>query len=234
MRLQTPAVLIASFVLLAAPVAHAIPFCEKFPDSPICNPEDPDPCEVDPASCEPDPCELDPGSCEPDPCELDPASCEPDPCELDPASCEPEPEPEDYSHAADFVGSYLVKSEGVKRSVPEEPELLFNQERFVLIFDKDAAFEGTLVPKGKKGKKFQLIFDDAAAEAFAQFVAEEMGVAAGRPAEPTVGETSKLVFVLRDDQTAVLRVKSQVVESDGDEIVFKMKVSGTVAPVVKG
>jgi hypothetical protein len=222
MRFHPAALVLVSLILAAAPAARAIPFCEKFPESPICNPDpDPDPCELDPASCEPEP--------EPDPCELDPASCEPDP--------EPEPEPEqvDYTDGADFAGSYLVKGkEGKARFREEEPSVLFNVDHFLLIFDKTLAFEGTLVPKGKKGTKFEMILGDASAEAFAQFVAEQMGVVAGRPAQTAIGQSSKMIFVLRGDQTALLKIKSAVVESDGDEIVFKLKMEGPVAPLVKG
>ena len=224
MRLQPLAVLAASLVLLAAPVARALPDCEKFPDLPICNPDpDPDPCELDPSSCEPEP--------EPDPCELDPASCEPEP-EPEP---EPQPEPIDYEQGADFEGSFLVKGEGLKQRFTEQTlEVLFNADHFLLIFDKDAAFAGTLVPKGKQGSKFEMILDDASAEEFAGFVAKQMGILAGRPPQTAVGQSSKMIFVLRDDSTALLKIKSSVVESDGDEIVFKLKLAGPVAELVKG
>jgi hypothetical protein len=241
MRLQPAALVLAALVLAAAPAARAIPNCDEFPDLPICNPDpDPDPCEIDPASCEPDPCELDPASCEPDPCEADPASCEPDPCASDPASCEPEPEPEpepvDYTHSADFEGSYLVKGEGKKtRFAEQKPEVLFDEDHFLLIFDKTQAYAGSLVPKGKKGTKFEMLFDSgASADGFAQFVAEQMGFVAGRPPQTAVGQSTKMVFVLRADQTALLKIKSSVVESDGDEIVFKLKMTGVVAPLVEG
>jgi hypothetical protein len=224
MRIQPLAILAASLVLLTAPVARAIPDCEKFPDLPICNPDpDPDPCEIDPASCEPDP--------EPDPCELDPASCEPDP-EPEP---EPEPEPVDYTHNADFAGSYVVKGEGKKlKFIDEQPGVSFNADHFVLVFDKDAAFAGTLVPKGKKGEKFEMIFDDASAGGFAQFVADHMEIVAGRPPQTAVGQSTKMIFVVREDGTALLKIKSSVVESDGDEVVFKLKLAGTVSELVEG
>lgn len=112
--------------------------------------------------------------------------------------------------------------------------MFFNEQRFVLVFDKTQAFEGTLVPKGRKGTKFDLVFDAASADAFAQFVADQMALFAGRAAETAVGQSSKLVFVLRDDQTARLRIKSSVVEADGDEIVFKSKAAGPVAPLAEG
>jgi hypothetical protein len=221
MRLPPVAVLAAALVLFTAPIARALPDCEEHPELPICNPDpDPDPCELDPASCEPEP--------EPDPCELDPASCEPTP------EPEPEPEPIDYPLVARLEGTYLVKGEGLKRSFPKEPSFYFNADHFDLSFGKAGGFEGTLVPKGKQGKKFELILDAASATEFAAFVAEQMGIVAGREPQAAVGQSAKMIFVLRDDETALLKIKASVVESDGDEIVFKLKMTGPVVKPVKG
>jgi hypothetical protein len=211
--------------------ARAIPFCEAFPESPICNPEEPpiDPCELDPASCEPDPCELDPASCEPDPCELDPGSCEPDPCEADPASCEPLPEQETYTQVIKLKGSSVLKGEGFKERAEADATFDFNSSDFLLVFNKDAVFKGGLSPKGKKGKKFQLFLDDESRVAFAIYVGELAGIASGRAAIHTLGESSKFILQLRENGTGVLKIKSQVLDrSDDSEIVFKLNASGLV------
>lgn len=216
--------LFASLILFAAAAAQAIPDCELNPDAPICNPDpdpDPDPCEIDPASCEPDP----------DPCEVDPASCEPDPDPAPQPDPEPDPLPEQeiYTHGAKLAGSVLVKRAGQKERTSSEFYFLMNEDHFALLFDRDG-IRGALAPKGKKGKKFQLFLDDASVDLFAEFVMEQAGL---DPAAANVlGETSKLVLTLRDDQTALLKIKSQLLTEGAGEMVFKARLAGAIAPVV--
>jgi hypothetical protein len=239
MRIPSVLALAASFVLLAGSAAQAKPFCEKFPEAPICNGEDPvDPCEIDPASCEPDPCELDPASCEPepDPCELDPASCpdpEPDPCEVDPASCEPQPEPEQFSHVANLEGTLSAKGKGVKRKVRGEYSVFLNEARFSMS-TKTVELDGTLVPMNEKGTKFQLFLDSELTDNLATFLIEEVLVeevpveARSRAAEALRGQSTKLVLKLRRDGSAVLRIQSDVLLHGTDAIHFKANLAGPV------
>ena len=102
----------------------------------------------------------------------------------------------------------------VKQKFAGEPSVLFNADQFVLVFDKLQAYTGTLVPKGKKGTKFEMIFDDGSDDGFAQFVSEYMGIVAGRPAQTTMGQSAKMIFVKRANGTALLKIKASVVESD--------------------
>jgi hypothetical protein len=238
---HTLTALIAGLLILAAPQARAIPFCEEFPEAPICNPDPEDPCELDPASCEPDPCELDPASCEPDPCELDPASCEPDPCELDPASCEPDPceldpascEPEALDQWADLAGTGVVKADGSRERAEASMDLYFGTESFMLVPESCVFLTGALLPKGTKGNKFQLFLDDASRSTYASFVAERAaGLRRLAPAH-VLGESSKLILKLRHDGSAVLRIKSQVLLFGVDEVVFKANLSGPVLQTVE-
>jgi hypothetical protein len=219
--------LLAGFLLVCAAGARAIPFCDRFPDSPICDHDDPpEPCELDPGSCEPDPCELDPGSCEPDPCEVDPGSCEPDPCELDPASCEPEPEP--LEQWAGLAGTGVVKGEGFRERSEPSMDLYFGAEAFMLVPRSCTFLTGNLVPKGTKGSKFQLFLDDPSKSAYTSFVAELAAAARGRVAAHVLGENTKLILKLRHDGSAVLKIKSQVLLQGVDEVVFKANLSGPV------
>jgi hypothetical protein len=248
MRLQHALSAAALFAFLAAAPALALPptdFCERNPDSPLCqiddppidpceiNPdlcEPPDPCELDPASCEPDPCELDPASCEPDPCEVDPASCEPDPCELDPASCEPEPEPEPEptGESAELTGSARVKGEGFKETVPLAFDLFLDGTTFVLSRDSGCSiYQGQLAPKGKKGQKFQLFLDEPSSDAFTALVAIHAGQARGTALGAPLGESTRLVLKRGDDGSASLKLKSEVLFEEG-EVLFKGKLSGVL------
>ena len=233
----------AFFALLAAPSGALPPidFCEKNPESPLCNPEEPpidpcdvnpelceppDPCELDPASCEPpDPCELDPASCEPpDPCEVDPASCEPDPCELDPASCEPEPEPPAIGN---LTGSARVKGRGFKETVDVVLDLVVDGTSFTILNGCDI-YQGQLAPKGKKGQKFKLFLDDASSDAYTQYVAQQASAARGAGIGAPLGESSRLVLKRGDDGSASLKLKSEVLFESG-EVTFKAHLNGVLA-----
>ena len=229
MRRHSLTALIAGLLILAAPQARAIPFCEAFPEAPICDSEEP------PEEPPVDPCELDPGSCEPDPCELDPGSCEPDPCELDPASCEPvpEPEPEVLDHSADLSGTGVVKADGSRERAEASMDLYFGTESFMLVPQSCVFLTGALLPKGTKGNKFQLFLDDASRSAYASFVAERAaGLRRLAPAH-VLDESSKLILKLRHDGSAVLRIKSQVLLFGVDEVVFKANLSGPVLEVLE-
>jgi hypothetical protein len=210
MRMRASYGLLATLVLLVAPGAGAIAFCEKFPDAPICQIDDPpDPCEVDPASCEPEP--------------------EPEP-ESEP---EPQPEPPVFSDRANLTGSALVKGEGFKDRSDYSMSIVFNGEAFVLRNVCDAMI-GVLVPKGKKGNKFQLFFDDVSKTTFAEFVfAEARRVATGgaRRKLAVLAESSTFLLKLREDGTAALKIKSQVVPAPETEVLFKGNLTGSVEPL---
>jgi hypothetical protein len=219
----------ASFVLLAGSAAQAKPFCEKFPEAPICNGEDPtDPCEIDPGSCEPDP------EPEPDPCEVDPAACpepEPDPCEVDPASCEPEPQQETFSHVAHLEGKLSAKGKELKRKVRGEYSMFLNEARFSMS-TKSVELDGTLVPMNEKGTKFQLFLDSELTDNLADFLIEEVLVeevpVEARAAEALRGQSTKLVLKLRRDGSAVLRIQNDVLLNGTDAIHFKANLAGPV------
>jgi len=241
MRLHSALAFAAFVVHFSASQALAIPpedFCEETPTSPLCEPLDPceenpelcepiDPCELDPASCEPiDPCELDPASCEPvDPCELDPGSCEPtDPCEIDPASCEPEP-----ANHGSLSGTARVRGSGFSQSLDLGAELYFDDATFSLMETGGCTiFTGNLAPKGKKGNKLQLFLDDASADAYTAFVAQSAAAASGRATGSPLGESAKLILKLKQDGTASLRIKSEVLFDTAGEVAFKARLSGPV------
>jgi hypothetical protein len=211
--------------------AQARPFCDRFPDAPICNPGDPDPCEIDPASCEPDPCELDPASCEPDPCEVDPASCpEPDPCEVDPASCEPEPD--EFSHVARLEGTMAAKGKGLKNRTRAEYSLDLGDVRFQMA-NKSFSLEGTLVPLNDKGTKFELVLDAALGDPFATFVIEEALPDGMALPEEGQTQTLKMILKLRRDGSAALRIRGSVLLKGTDAITFKARFAGPVEIPVK-
>lgn len=240
MRCHPALVAAALLALLAGAPARALPpidFCETNPSSPLCNPDDPpidptDPCEENPQLCEPpDPCVADPASCEPpDPCELDPAACEPaDPCVADPASCEPEPEPEPPASFAALTGSGRVKGRGFKAKVDLALDLSVDGQLFALLESGGCgdAFQGQLVPKGKKGKKLQLFLDERSGDAFAALVAAQAGEARGASVGAPLGDSTRLVLKRGDDGSVSLKVKSEVLFEDG-EVVLKASLAGVL------
>lgn len=228
-----------AFLVLGASQARALPpidFCDENPNSPLCDPGDPDPCVEHPDLCV-DPCESDPTSCEPvDPCEIDPASCEPvDPCEVDPASCEPEPEPEVATHGS-LDGSARVKGDGFHQALELGAELYFDDATFSLMERGGCTlFTGSLAPKGKQGNKLQLFLDDASSDAYAAFVAQTAAAASGRSTGSPLGESAKLILKLKDDGTALLKIKSETLFDSAGEVAFKARLTGpvTTGPVPK-
>jgi hypothetical protein len=195
--------------------------CLRFPE--LCGPPDvpPDPCIESPELCEPiDPCVLDPQLCDPiDPCELVPALCEEPPVAEDPGSAPPEQEVFDHS----LAGNARVKAGDSKTSEPYT--LLLSFDTTALTFSAmdggGTLYTGHLAPKGKKGVKFSLFFDDASGDAFAADVAGRGAAASGRSAGSVVGKTAKLTLKLADDGSVSLKIKSEVLDSGTGEVVFK-------------
>lgn len=217
MRLSFVLASSAYVLLFVGTQASALPpvdFCELNPTSPLCIGEEP---PIDP----PDPCVENPQLCEPPP----------DPCKLDPASCEPEPEPEppaDGSSAA-LEGTFVLKGNGFKGSFEADVALSFDETTFSLVlFSGAPIMTGNLVPKGKKGNKFQLFLDDASADWLATVVAHEAALASGRETGNPLGETSKLILKRNADGTATLKIKSHVLVDSVGEAVFKANLTGPV------
>jgi hypothetical protein len=218
------ALVVASFFTTAS--AHALPGFD-FGDL--------DPCSIVPLLCEPiDPCELAPELCEPpDPCEVDPGSCDPvDPCELAPQLCEEEPpvlEPaEEFPFAAILTGTAKVKGEGFKTEQSYQFAIVFSDTAFSA-FDDQASYAGGLVAKGTTGAKFQIYLDAASSDAFTAQVAGRAAAASGRSAGPVLGDSTKLILRRREDGTASLKIKSEVLVSGLGEVVFKANVTGLVS-----
>jgi hypothetical protein len=197
-----------------------------------------DPCDIVPLLCEPiDPCELAPELCEPpDPCETNPLLCNPiDVCELAPQLCEGEPpvlepeEPEEvFPFASILTGTAKVKGDGFKTEQNYQFAIVFSDTAFTA-FDDQASYAGSLVAKGTSGAKFQIYLDTGSSDAFTEQVAGRAAAATGRAAGPVLGDSTKLILRRREDGTASLKIKSEVLVSGLGEVVFKANVTGPVS-----
>jgi hypothetical protein len=210
MRLPFVLVTAACALIFVGSEAGAKPFCEKFPEAPICDPTDPDPCDVDPSAC-------------PEP--------EPDPCEADPAACEPEPV--DFSHLAELRGPLVVKGKGLRNRERGEYGMLLNEERFSMA-TKSWSLDGTLSPLNDAGTKFQLFLDSGFDDAFATFVFTEVLPEGTALPEEVRSESLRMILKLRPDGTAVLRIQGDLLLKGTDAIHFKANLSGPVGIALKG
>jgi|GEM_PF-5494452 len=218
--------------------------CSLAPE--LCDPIDP--CETNPLLCDPvDPCALNPELCEPpDPCEENPKLCEPDPCDVSPllcnvcefapVLCEDDPpvldpgDPEDpeFPFATDLEGSAKVKGAGFRQTRPFGFQVSFGDGAFSAVDDSGKVYTGLVATRGKSGVKLQLFLDDASREALWARIVVFAENASGRSAGPAVGEGAKLLLKLREDGSASLRVKSEILIDGIGPVVFKASASGLV------
>lgn len=228
--------LAASLLLsLGALSALAIPpddFCEENPDSPLCGPVDPDGefCDNFPNSpfCEDPPVDPDP---DPpiDPCDLVPTApgCSEEPPVVEDPPAEP-PAPS-FSHELD--GSARVKGNGFKASEAYSLQMNFDTSALTfLAMDADGTlYSGNLVPKGTKGTKFRVFLDEGSGDALSADVAARAGTASGRAPGAVLGDTSKLTLKILEDDSVLLKVKSEVLVDGIGEVVFKARLTGAPA-----
>jgi len=92
-------------------------------------------------------------------------------------------------------------------------------------------YSGNLVPKGKKGNKFRLFLDDGSSDALSADVAERAGTASGRAPGAVLGESAKLTLKILEDDSLLLKVKTEVLVDGIGEVVFKARLTG--APPVQ-
>jgi hypothetical protein len=195
--------------LFVASQVSALPganFCELNPESPICGGELP---PIDPGDPPPPP----------GPCAIDPSLCPPieDLPVLEPA------EPEEALPTVDFEGAFRFKGPGFLRSGETSVTLAHDEDTFSLKLGcVDAT--GTVVQKGRAGKKHELFLDDASLEALADEFAFSARFFAGRGGEP-LGQTAKLVLKENEDGSFSLKIKLQVVVEDLGEVVYKANLS---------
>lgn len=190
--------------------------CFRFPE--LCGPPDvpPNPCIENPDLCQPEP---------PDPCVISPISCEDPPVGEDPPIAEDPgdetPEQETFAHS--LAGTARVKGDGFKASEPYTLLLNFDTaaRTFSAMDGNGTLYVGNLAPKGKKGVKFSLFFDEASGDEFAADVAGRGAAASGRAAGSVLGDSAKLTLKLNEDGSASLKIKSEVLVSGVGEVVFK-------------
>jgi hypothetical protein len=224
MRCRVVAFLIAfassalpGFPALALP---AIDFCDKNPDSPLCNPADPDPDPVDPCEVDPASCPVDPQP-EPDPCEADPASCEPEP--------EPEPEPDDDPFFGTLDGSLRVNVKGQRRKLEGPMTVVFRGADFDLLSQPTClAMQGALAPTNKF-LKVELFFDDPSESTFGSLVAGVAAEAAGASPGEATGQSLKMSLKADEAGNVVLKIKGAVLFGSFGKVAVKAKYRGTMA-----
>jgi hypothetical protein len=195
--------------LFVASQVFALPganFCELNPDSPLCGGELPP---------------IDPGDPPPPPsvCMIDPSLCPPidDLPVLEPA------EPEEALPAVEFEGAFRFKGPGFLRTGDVALALAHDEDTFSFELGCVTA-TGTVVQKGRSGKKHELFLDDASLEALADEFAFSARFFAGRGGEP-LGQSAKIVLKQNADDTFSLKIKLQVVIEDLGEVVYKANLT---------
>ena len=219
-----------AFPVLPALAAPPIDFCEKNPDSPLCDPVDPDPDPVDPCVEDPASCPVDPEP-EPDPCEVDPASCEPepDPCEADPASCEPEPEPEPNELLFGTLnGTLRVKGRGFRKKAEGPVSMVLDEERFDLLSHATCLALGGTMTATRQQLKAEIFLDDPSESTFATLVAGLADEAAGVPPGNPIGQNLKIIVKLDESGNALLKIKGSVLYDGIGKVSVKAKYAGAL------
>jgi hypothetical protein len=192
-----------------------IDFCEKNPDSPLCDPVDPDPDPVDPCVEDPASCPVEP---EPEPCEVDPASCEP----------EPEPEPDDDPLFGTLTGSLRVKAKGQRQKLDGPMTMVFRGSDFELLSQPTClAMEGTIVATRKR-LKVELFLDDPAESTFGSLVARIVAEAVGESPGESIGQSVAVSVKADASGNVVLRIKGSVLFAGIGKVPVKAKYVGTM------
>jgi hypothetical protein len=206
---------------LAAP---PIDFCEKNPESPLCDPGDPGDPPVDPCIEDPSACPVDPGS-DPDPCEVDPASCEP-----------PEEEPQ-IGTSGTLHGTLRAKGRAFRSKIPSVTRLILaDAQASIRLHDLCIALSGlveTKATKRPKPAKSEVVLDEQGALALvdlAEVLAEEAtGAEVGEALEQDV-----TISLKRDDAGGVLlKLKGSVTFAGAGKIALKARYEGelTTGPI---
>ena len=202
--------------LFVAAQAFGLPsrdFCETHPESPLCGgvvepPVDPDPCELDPASCEPPPT---------GPCAANPLLCEP------PVDAEIDPEP--AAPSVEMAGSGRFKGPGFNLPTEATAALSYDDATFSLLSNLDCdPATGAVVVKGRQGRKRQLFLDGPSLDAYADSIAFSARLTAGRGGA-VVAKSAKIVLQDRADGSQSLRIKMQVVIEELGEVVYKANLT---------
>jgi hypothetical protein len=186
----------------ALPAAN---FCELNPDSQLCGGELP---PVDPG--DPPPPSL---------CAIDPSLCPP------PTGGVLEPvEPEEAPPTVALVGPFRFKGPGFLRSGDDATVELAHDEATVTVESGCVTATGTVVQRGRSGKKHELFLDGPSLDALAGEFAFAASRMAGRGGE-VAGKTAKITLKEKEDGALSLKIKIQVVVADLGEVVYKANLS---------
>ena len=154
---------------------------------------------------------------------------------FDPNAPPPPPEPEPpadseptTTSSLEFTGTAKVKGEAFKTSGVYSLQLSFDTaaRTFLATDANGTVYAGNLAPKGQKGNKFSLFLDDGSSDAFSADVAARGAAASGLAASGVLGESSKLTLRLREDGSASLEVKSEVLVNGLGPVLFKARLAG--------
>jgi hypothetical protein len=203
-----------TFPGLPAAAKPPVDFCEKNPDSPLCDLEDPEDPPVDP-------CVENPADCPADP---DP---DPDPCEVDPASCEPA-EPETGTFGT-LHGTLRAKGRGFQLKTPSDVALIMAEARAsLLIHGACAHLSGEVLTKAGKRPKTEVSLDEHGAQAFTDLAGviarDGTGAPPGEPTEQDV----KISLKLDEDGGVLIKMKGSVTFADAGKVVVKARYEGEV------
>jgi hypothetical protein len=193
-------------------------FCEKNPDSPLCDLEDPEDPPVDPCIEHPADCPVDP---DPDP----------DPCEIDPAFCEPG-QPETGTFGT-LHGTLRAKGRGFHLKTPSDVALIMGGARASLLIHGACADLGgevlTKATQAGKRPKTEVALDEHGAQAFvdlATMIAQDgTGELPGEPTDPDVTITLKLD---EEGGGVLVKVKGTVTFAGAGKVVVKARYEGEV------
>jgi hypothetical protein len=148
-----------------------------------------------------------------------------------PQPVEPEPAADSEPTTAsslELAGSAKVKGEAFKTSGVYSLQLSFDTAaRTFLATDADGTvYAGNLAPKGQKGHKFALFLDDGSRDALSADVAARGAAASGLAPGSVLGESSKLTLRIREDGSASLEIKGEVLVAPLGRVVFKARLAG--------
>lgn len=213
MRLSLVLAILLWIALFVAGQVYAAPsadFCLENPTSPLCG-----------GGIFEDPPLADPGDPEPDV----------DPCVIDPASCEPETEDPAVTGVR-LAGRGRLAARGLR--LPIEPSFTLSHDGSTFtLHDGCEARTGSMVAKGRSGRKHKLFLDAASLESLSGLIAEHVSFLAGHGGA-ALGAAQKLVLKEQADGRLKLSIKLEIAVEGLGEVVYKVKAATSTVPAYGG
>jgi hypothetical protein len=135
-------------------------------------------------------------------------------------------------------GSVQLKGADFASSQPYALQLNLDAEAltFLALDAGGTPYSGHLARKGRQGHKLSFFLDIGSSEAFAADVAARAAAVSGRSAGAVLGQSSKLVLSAKEDGSASLKIKGEVLVDGVGAVAFRanLAASASVAPTPPG